>query len=463
MHASISSTNNFIGEEIILKGRLKKLRKLSKFTFFDLTDSISTIQCIYLQKITDLNMNDYVEIKGIVKKRSESNLNESSLGNIEVEVLTYTIISNSKALPIPIDTDGYEVNEEMRLKYRYLDLRRDRLNSNIKLRSKLSHALRTFLIKSDFIEIETPALTKATMEGSRNFIVPSRINKGSFYALPQSPQQYKQLLMCSDFNRYFQFAKCFRDEDLRADRGFEFTQIDMEMSYMSQKEIMDLIENMVKFALNEFNLKLKLGSDGNFPVYTYEEAMNEFSADKFDLRTQEEKENNVLAFAWVVKFPFFKKVNVADEVEVNEGKSGWTFTHNPFSRPLDECTQDHLNNTNVENIYTTQYDLVCNGFEVGGGSLRAHLPEVLKSTYKIMGYKEEEIQSNIGHMLEAFEYGCPPHGGIALGLDRLAMLVAGEKSLKEVIAFPMSITGKTSVMDAPTKISPKEFEELLKN
>ena len=263
--------------------------------------------------------------------------------------------------------------------------------------------------------------------------------------------------MTVGFERYFQFAKCIRDEDLRADRGYEFTQIDLEMSFTNREEVMELVENFVKNSVTKVGGKLK---DMQFPVFTYAEAVKKFGADKFDLRTEEEKQQGVLAFAWVVDFPFFKKVDKADKAEVLDSKSGWTFTHNPFSQPKDEFIEDQLGKTNIENILTTQYDLVCNGYEIGGGSIRAHDPNVLRATFEIMGYTEQEINQSVGHMLEAFKFGTPPHGGIALGLDRLVMLLANEDSLKETIAFPMTSSGRTAVMDAPSEVDESQLKEL---
>jgi aspartyl-tRNA synthetase len=256
---------------------------------------------------------------------------------------------------------------------------------------------------------------------------------------------------------YYQFARCIRDEDLRADRGFEFTQLDLEMSFVTQDELMAHAETIVKNAVKKVGGKLQAEV---FPVITYQEAMAKYGADKFDLRSEEEKKQNLLAFAWVVNFPFFKRVDQKDVAEVRDGKSGWTFTHNPFSSPTPESMQDHQNGTNLDKIITAQYDLVCNGYEVGGGSIRAHDPAVLKQTFKIMGYSDAEIQASVGHMLEAFKLGTPPHGGIAFGLDRLVMLLAGENSLKETIAFPMSSTGHTAVMDAPSEASAEQLKEL---
>jgi aspartyl-tRNA synthetase len=263
--------------------------------------------------------------------------------------------------------------------------------------------------------------------------------------------------MTAGVERYFQLARCIRDEDLRADRGFEHTQVDLEMSFVSQQDVMSNIEAIMIEAVEAVGGKIK---QKPFPVFTYAEAMEQFGADKFDLRTEEDKVSGILAFAWVIKFPFFKKVDAKDAAEVLDGKSGWTFTHNPFSAPLPEYLDQHMKGENISEILTSQYDLVCNGYEAGGGSIRAHQPEVLKATFKIMGYSDQEIEASIGHMLQAFELGTPPHGGIALGIDRHVMVLAGETSLKEVVAFPMSSSGKTAVMDAPNEVSPEQLKEL---
>ena len=263
--------------------------------------------------------------------------------------------------------------------------------------------------------------------------------------------------MVAGVEKYFQFARCIRDEDLRADRGFEHTQLDLEMSFTNRDEVMKTVESLVKNAIKSVGGILQ---HEQFPVIDYKDAIQKYGSDKFDLRTEEEKEKNVLAFAWVINFPFFKKVDTADKAEVLDGKSGWTFTHNPFSMPIPEHLDWHMKGEHIEEIATTQYDLVCNGFEAGGGSIRAHKAEILEATFKIMGYSEEETKKNVGHMLEAFRFGAPPHGGIALGIDRHVMMLAGQKSLKEAIAFPMSSSGKTSVMDAPSIVSDEQLREL---
>ena len=454
----IGQTPTVAGQVVRLNGWVETKRDHGKITFIDLRDYSGVVQCVGYQKLGEVTPESVVEIIGLVKPRPEKMINHDlPTGSVEIDVQSYTILNKAKELPIPVEGDGYAINEEVRLRYRYLDLRRNRMQKVIRLRSKLVQALRNGLFEQDFVEIETPLLTKSTKEGARDFLVPSRLNPGKFYALPQSPQQYKQLLMTAGFERYFQFAKCIRDEDLRADRGFEFTQLDLEMSFVSQSEVMATVESTVKSAVKTVGGQVK---QDPFPVIEYADAIKQYGADKFDLRTESDKQNGVLAFAWVVKFPFFKQVDRSDVAETRDGKSGWTFTHNPFSKPFEEHLAWHLENTHTAEILTQQYDLVCNGFEVGGGSIRAHDPEVLRATFRTMGYSETEIEASVGHMLEAFEVGTPPHGGIALGVDRLVMLLANEVSLREAGAFPMSSTGKTAVMDAPNSVSDEQLKEV---
>lgn len=454
----VKDTVKNIDQQIHLMGWVATKRDHGKLTFIDLRDRTGIVQCVGFGKMGELTTESVVEIIGTVKKRPEKMVNPHiPTGTVEVSVDEYNVLNKAEEVPIQIDTDGHEISEEVRLRYRYLDLRRERMQKIIRLRSEYTNALRSALLKEAFVEIETPVLTKSTMEGARDFLVPSRFQPGKFYALPQSPQQYKQLLMTAGFERYFQFPRCLRDEDLRADRGFEHTQVDLEMSFVSREDVMNTIEAAVKEAVTTVGGKLK---DQKFPVIDYKDAIEKYGADKFDLRTEEEKKENVLAFAWVINFPFFKKVDKKDAAEVRDSKSGWTFTHNPFSMPIPEHIAWLEKGEKIEQITTTQYDLVCNGYEVGGGSIRAHKAELLKATYKIMGYSEEEIEQSVGHMLEAFSYGTPPHGGIALGLDRQIMLLSGESSLKEAIAFPMTSTGRTAVMDAPASVTKEQLEEL---
>jgi aspartyl-tRNA synthetase len=459
MHRTLASqTTDLVGQTVILKGWVMSKRDHGKITFIDLRDRSGVVQVVGVGILSELRVESVVQITGEVKQRSERYFNQGlPTGTVEVEAKSYELLGDCRELPISLDGDGLEINEGPRLKYRYIDLRRQRLHHNLRLRSALIQHLRQQLFDQEFVEIETPLLTKSTKEGARDFLVPSRFQPGKFYALPQSPQQYKQLLMTAGFERYFQIARCIRDEDLRADRGFEFTQLDLELSFTTQEEVMQLTEEAVKNSVKAVGGAIQLEK---FPVFSYEQAIEQFGQDKFDLRTAKEKEQGILAFAWVVDFPFFKKVDKADVAEVQDGKSGWTFTHNPFSIPQKKYLDDHLSSTNTAQIKAMQYDLVCNGCEVGGGSIRAHQPEVLKATFKTMGYSDAEIEANIGHLLQAFELGTPPHGGIALGLDRLVMLLTNESSLKETVAFPMTSSGRTAVMTAPNPVDPVQLAEL---
>lgn len=443
---------NNISKTIILKGWVNTIREHGKVVFIDLRDRSGLIQIVMWGDIASvgksLSVEDVIEIEGLVKERKGATVNANiETGNVEVEAQKIEIINKSITPPFEINKDTSDVDETVRLKYRYLDLRTERLQKNLKLRSEFIKRSREFLFSKDFTEIETPLLTKSTPEGSRDFVVPSRLQPGKFYALPQSPQQYKQLLMTAGFERYFQTARAIRDEDLRADRGFEHTQIDIEMSFVERDDVMDLAEELITNTVESLGYKIK---EKPFPRITYKESMEKYGADKFDLRTEEDKQNGVLAYAWVIEFPFFEKTD--------EGK--WTFSHNPFSMPIPEHLDWLLEGKNIGEIITTQYDLVCNGFESGGGSIRAHKQEILKATYKVMGYSEDQTKESVGHMLDAFGYGTPPHGGIALGVERSIMNLTNEKYLREVQAFPMSGGGQTSVMDAPSTLSDKQLSEL---
>ena len=444
-----------VGERALIKGWVSVRRDQGKMVFFDFRDMSGSVQGVVLPGETDAMVvakeirSEYVvAIEGMVGRRPEKNVNAGVLnGDIELEIKAIEILNASETPPFPIDQDTSGIDEELRLKYRYLDLRTERMQKNIRLRSEFIQRCRDFLFKNKFTEIETPLLTESTPEGSRDFVVPSRLNPGKFYALPQSPQQYKQLLMVGGFERYFQIARAIRDEDLRADRGFEHTQVDVEMSFVSQEDVMSTIEAMVTQTVEAMGYTIK---EKPFPRITYKESMEKYGADKFDLRTEEDKANNILAYAWVYKFPFFEKTD----------EGGWTFTHNPFSMPIPEHVEQLLKKENVEDILTTQYDLVCNGYEAGGGSIRSHRADILEAVYEIMGFTKEDLEERVGHMLEAFKYGVPPHGGIALGVERNIMNLTGEAQLKDVQAFPMTRGGKTAVMSAPKPLTPKQLKEL---
>jgi aspartyl-tRNA synthetase len=448
----IKDLNTKIGQEIIIMGWVSVRRDQGKMVFFDMRDMTGKVQCVVLPKqienIKEVRPGWVLKITGIVNKRPDKNINSEILnGNIELETTNIEILNKSKTLPFEITEDTSEINEETRLKYRYLDLRSDRMQKNIRLRSEFVRKIREFLFSKMFTEIETPMLTESTPEGSRDFVVPSRLNPGNFYALPQSPQQYKQLLMVAGIEKYFQIAKALRDEDLRADRGFEHSQIDIEISFVEMKDVMNLVEEMIITVVESMGFIIK---EKPFPRITHTEVMKKYGSDKFDIRTEKEKKENVLSYTWVTNFPFFEKTK--------EGK--WTFTHNPFSMPIPEHIEWLLKGKNIGDILTTQYDLVCNGYESGGGSIRAHKGEILEATYKIMGYEQKEIKDKIGHILEAFKYVVPPHGGIALGVERNLMNLTSEKYLREVVAFPMTRGGRTAVMNAPKELEEKQLKEL---
>ena len=453
MRILTSDTPSQVGQTVELAGWVANRRDHGKLIFLDLRDRGGVIQMVVTPKsaayeaASKVRPEWVIRVTGQVKARPEGMINKDiPTGSCELSVVELSVLNEAQTPPFPIDTEGQDIDETHRLKYRYLDLRRPRVHKNIIIRGEMVQHVRNYLLKNGFTEIETPYFTSTTPEGSRDFVVPSRMYPGQFFALPQSPQQYKQLLQVAGFERYFQMARCFRDEDLRADRGFEHTQVDIEMSFVDREEVMQLIEGMMIAVFEAMGKQIHVKP---FPRLTYAEAMKQYGADKFDMRTEHEKAAGVLAFAWVTDFPFFEK----------DKEGSWTFTHNPFSMPAPEHVADHLASQNIEKIVTQQYDLVCNGFEVGGGSIRAHKPEILKATFKTMGYTEEQIQQEFGHMLEAFSFGAPPHGGIAFGIERLTMILTGEQYLREVQAFPQTAKGHPSVMNAPTSLSKERLRE----
>jgi len=450
----INQLHKHIGKEVYISGWVHIRRDHGKLIFIDLRDAGGKVQMVVVptyedaHKIAETVRPEWViGVKGIVNERPEKMVNQDEEnGDIELKITELHVINESLTPPFDITEDTSEIDEATRLQYRYLDLRTSRMQKNIKLRSEFIKRCRDYLFNQEFDEIETPLLTRSTPEGSRDFVVPSRLHPGKFYALPQSPQQYKQLLMNAGFERYFQVARCIRDEDLRADRGFEHTQIDIEMSFVEMENILHLIEDMITQTVESMGYTIKTKP---FPRIDYDEALRTYGADKFDMR-EEGDGDKVLAYAWVVNFPFFEKTD----------DGNWTFTHNPFSMPLPEHIDWVLEGKNIEDIKTQQYDLVCNGYESGGGSIRSHRRDVLEAVYKIMGYSQEEIHESIGHILEAFQYGTPPHGGIALGVERNIMNLTGEEYLREVQTFPMTRGGNTAVMNAPTELTEDQLSEL---
>lgn len=567
-----------IGEEVVLKGWVAKRRDLGGVIFIDLRDRTGVVQVVFNPEVSEEALaiaervrSEYVlDITGKVVSRDEETINPNvSTGTIEVIVEKVTIINAAKNPPFLIEDKSEEVSEDVRLKYRYLDLRRPALLNTIQMRHNVTKSMRSFLDDNGFLDIETPILTKSTPEGARDYLVPSRVHEGEFYALPQSPQIFKQLLMVSGFDKYYQIARCFRDEDLRADRQPEFTQIDIEASFMSQDDIMSMTEQMMARIMKETkNVDIELP----LPRMTYDEAMGRYGSDKPDTRFGLElvdvseivkdsglkvfntvvanggqvksinvkgaaekysrKDMDALAefvapygakgLAWLkveedgLKGPiikFFteeeqqgllqtldatigdllvfvadKKSVVADSLgalrsklgkdlqlideskfnflwvvdwpllEYDEATKRYYAAHHPFTMPAREDLD--LFDTDPGNMKAQAYDIVLNGYELGGGSIRIFEKDVQEKMFKLLGFSEEEAKEQFGFLLEAFEYGTPPHGGIALGLDRLVMLLAGRTNLRDTIAFPKTASASDLLTNAPSTVSEAQLEEL---
>ncbi|MCW1888640.1 MAG: aspartate--tRNA ligase [Candidatus Moranbacteria bacterium] len=450
----IQDVSQYVGQRVKIMGWVNVRRDQGKLIFLDFRDATAIVQGVILPGSDAMEMGKLlreefvVAVEGNINERPERNRKEGVVnGSVELEILGIEILNTADVLPFPIDNTE-DVNELARLKYRYLDLRSDRMQKNIRKRHEVLRFVRKFFDQERFIEVETPYLTKSTPEGSRDYIVPSRLDKGKFYALPQSPQQYKQLLMTAGMERYFQIARCFRDEDTRGDRQPEFTQIDVEMSFATQEEIMQINEELMIKMVAEVYPEKRI-QQVPFPRLSYKEAMEKYGNDKPDIR-EDKNDPNLLAFCWVVDFPFFEKTD-ADE---------WTFTHNPFSAPVPGDIEKLINKQDVENIVAAQYDMALNGYEIGGGGIRNHKPETLKAVFEIMGYSKERIEANFHHMLQAFSLGTPPHGGIAFGFDRLMMILQNEPNIREVIPFAKTGEGRDPMMESPSEVDEKQLGEL---
>lgn len=450
-----------VGETVVIQGWVDVIRDQGKMAFFDFRDRSGKVQGVVFGKPNVLEVAKttrpecVVQITGIVNQRPEKMVNEGiQNGNIELEITDIEIINGADVLPFPINEDTRVVDDSIRLKYRYLDLRSERMQKNIRARHTIQKFVRDYLTEQDFIEVETPLLSAPTPEGSRSYIVPSRLSPGTFYSLPQSPQQYKQLLMVAGFERYFQFARCMRDEDTRGDRQPEFTQLDMELSFVKEEDVMNLNEKILIELVTKFYPEKRI-QQVPFPRMTYHEAMEKYGNDRPDIRENKE-DTNLLAFLWVTDFPVFERTS-EDNVD---GTGEWTFTHNPFAKPKDAYIDDFLAMKNIGEIISTQYDITLNGLEIGGGSIRNHKSELQRKTFEIMGYDDTRIESNFGHMLTALDSGAPPHGGLAWGFDRLLMVLEDEPNIREVIAFAKTGEGRDPMMNAPAEVSKNQLKEL---
>jgi len=564
-----------IGKKVVLDGWVRKTRDLGSLLFIDLRDVSGLVQVTFTtdnqqlyEDAKKLRMEDVVEIRGAVRKRDEKNINpRMKTGEIEVLAESFEILNRSEVPPFVID-EAVNASEELRFKYRYLDLRREKARDNFILRGKAVMTVRKYFEKNGFTDFETPVLIKSTPEGARDYLVPSRVHKGKFYALPQSPQIYKQILMIAGFDRYIQIPKCFRDEDLRADRQPEFTQVDVEMSFIEEEDIFVLIEGLFAELWELIGVQVNIP----FPRLTLKEAMNRFGSDKPDMRfglelkditpaaiatglgifagepgkpektakaltvpdgaawsrktlddlAEQAKKAGAKGLLWIkleggeTKSPILKqlgdektrglaaaagakegdlvlivfddfvkvstvlgtlRIAVADELKLrkeNEFKFLWVYdfplfewneeegryvsSHHPFTQPRAE----HLDKleTSPGEVLSRAYDVICNGSELGGGSMRIHRSDVQARVFKALGIGKEEAEEKFGYLLEALKYGAPPHGGIALGMDRIAAFLCGEKSIKEVIAFPKTTSALCPMTDSPSAVDEKTLREL---
>ncbi|MCT1537990.1 aspartate--tRNA ligase [Lysinibacillus capsici] len=575
-HASNELSEALQGEKVVLKGWVQRRRDLGGLIFIDLRDRTGITQVVFSPDVAEAHAladkvrSEYViEVEGTVILRTEDQINPNvPNGKIEVEATKLVVINTAKTTPFQIE-DRTDVSEDLRLKYRYLDLRRPVMFDTFKMRSDVTRTIRNFLQNEGFLEVETPILTKSTPEGARDYLVPSRVHEGEFYALPQSPQLFKQLLMVAGFEKYFQIARCFRDEDLRADRQPEFTQVDIETSFLTQEEVLEMNERLIQAVMKEvkgidipapfqrmkyqeamdrygsdkpdvrFGLELVALNDifegCNFKVFAdtvaqgkqvksinikgaadkysrkdmdeltkfvgiygakglawlkvTEEGLNGpiakffdealaaaliermgaevgdilvFVADKADvvaaslgaLRTKLGQDLNLIdesqfAFLWITDWPLF---------EYSEEDGRYYAAHHPFTRPFDEDIA--LMDTDPAAVRAQAYDIVLNGYELGGGSLRIYERDLQEKMFELLGFSEEEAQAQFGFLLEAFEYGVPPHAGLAFGLDRFVMLLAGRTNLRDTIAFPKTASASCLMTEAPSEVSPEQLSEL---
>lgn len=442
------------GQEVVLCGWVHRRRDHGKLIFIDLRDRYGYTQVMFSPKdspeahktATDLRAEYAVQLKGLVNLRPKNNINPSiPTGEVELIARELTILNPSLNPPFEIEDDAV-LSEDVRLPYRYLDLRRPRMLHLLEARHMMNQIMRRYLSDKNFIEVETPILTKSTPEGARDYLVPSRVNPGKFFALPQSPQLFKQLLMVSGFDRYFQIAKCFRDEDLRADRQPEFTQLDIEMSFIEEEDIFRLSEELFAKVLKDLKgIDLKTP----FPRMSYQEAVQKYGSDKPDTRVNK-NDPNEFSFLWIVDFPLF---------HYDEEEKRWDSEHHPFTAPHKDDA-GLLGTDDLSKIRSRSYDLVLNGNEIASGSIRIHDQAMQRRIFEVLRIPDNEIDARFGFLLEAFQYGAPPHGGIAFGLDRLMAIFFATESIRDIIAFPKTQKAVCPLSQAPSEVSEKQLKEL---
>ncbi|MBM3232056.1 aspartate--tRNA ligase [Candidatus Pacearchaeota archaeon] len=435
-----------VGSTMHVQGWVDTIREHGKLIFFDIRDISGILQCVVsaknkelFEKAKELTRESPIGLVGNIAMRPKNTINDKiPTGTIEMSV-THLDIYNL-CLPLPFEFDNSEVGEETRLKYRYLDLRRPIMQRNLVLRGKIMKSIRDFFYEEGFTEFETPFLAKSTPEGARDYVVPSRVHPGKFYALPQSPQLFKQLFMVAGMEKYFQIARCMRDEDLRADRQPEFTQLDVEMSFVDQEDVFIVVEKLMKHLFKKI-----LNKDLHTPFrrITYADAMKRYNSDKPDLRKETKEE---FVFSWVVDFPLF---------EYSEEEKKYVAAHHPFCMPNDL----KLFEKDPTKVKGKTYDLVLNGTELLSGSIRVHNPELQMKIFEVLGISKKEAEEKFGFLLNAFSYGAPPHGGFAIGLDRFIQILIGAPSIREVIAFPKNSDARDVMLDAPSELGKKQLEE----
>ena len=430
------------GKKVTLCGWVDTVREHGAVIFIDLRDRYGKIQTVIHKKketfadAKKVTMESCVQIKGEVKLRPKGTENKDvSSGKVEISMDEIQVFN--LAPPLPFEINDKDLNEDIRLKYRFLDLRSERMQRNMILKSETLKAVRDFFYDEKFVEIETPILAKSTPEGARDYLVPSRNYAGRFYALPQSPQLFKQLSQVGGFDRYIQIARCFRDEDLRSDRQPEFTQIDVEMSFVEQEDIINLVEKLIK---QVFKKTLNVDLKTPFNRMDYDDAMKKYGTDRPDLRPETKEK---YSFTWVLNFPMF---------EYNKDEKTYSATHHPFTMPINL-------DKDKEKAKSQAYDLVLNGTEIGGGSIRIHNADLQQKVFDILKISKKEAEEKFGFLLKALSFGAPPHGGIAFGFDRLMQLLTEENSIRDVITFPKNKEAKDVMLDAPSDVADRQLKE----